>query len=105
MAFNEELDILLKDLTDEANNFKEAKSSEEEKEALKDMLDIFMRGTQSIREHIDRYNERRWNRQEALINLNIKRPPSILVCAEWQFLLMGNIIHLQGPARIHMRFP
>ncbi|SVD24714.1 uncharacterized protein METZ01_LOCUS377568, partial [marine metagenome] len=24
MAFNEELDILLKDLTDEANNYKEA---------------------------------------------------------------------------------
>lgn len=62
MAFNEELDILLKDLTEEANNFKEAENPGEEKEALKDMLDIFMRGTQSVREHIDRYNERRWNR-------------------------------------------
>ena len=62
MAFNEELDMLLKDLTEEANNFKEAENPEEEKEALKDMLDIFMRGTQSVREHIDRYNERRWNR-------------------------------------------
>jgi hypothetical protein len=62
MAFNEELDILLKDLMEEANNFKEAESSDGEKEALKDMLDIFMRGTQSVREHIDRYNERRWNR-------------------------------------------
>ncbi len=62
MAFNEELDLLLKGLTEEANNFKEAENPEEEKEALKDMLDIFMRGTQSVREHIDRYNERRWNR-------------------------------------------
>ena len=57
-----ELDILLKDLTDEANNYKQAENSEEEKEALKDMLDVFMRGTQSVREHIDKYNERRWNR-------------------------------------------
>jgi len=62
MAFNEELDILLKDLMEEANNFKEAENSDGEKEALKDMLDVFMRGTQSVREHIDRYNERRWNR-------------------------------------------
>ena len=62
MAFNEELDTLLKDLTDEANNFKEASNQEEEKEALRDLLDIFMRGTQSVRERIDRYNERRWNR-------------------------------------------
>ena len=62
MAFNEELDTLLKDLTDEANNFKEASNQEEEKEVLRDLLDIFMRGTQSVRERIDRYNERRWNR-------------------------------------------
>jgi hypothetical protein len=62
MAFNEELDILLKDLMEEAKNFKEAENSDGEKEALKDMLDVFMRGTQSVREHIDRYNERRWNR-------------------------------------------
>ena len=62
MAFNEELDMLLKDLMEEANNFKEAKNTGEGKDALKDMLDIFMRGTQSVREHIDRYNERRWNR-------------------------------------------
>ena len=62
MVFNEELDMLLKDLAEEANNFKEAENPGEEKEALKDMLDIFMRGTQSVREHIDRYNERRLNR-------------------------------------------
>ncbi len=34
MVFNEELDILLKGLTEEANNFKEAENPEEEKEAL-----------------------------------------------------------------------
>jgi len=62
MVFDEELNLLLKDLTEEVNNFKEAENPEEEKEALKDMLDIFMRGTQSVRERIDRYNERRWNR-------------------------------------------
>ncbi len=62
MAFNEELDTLLKDLTDETNNFKEASNQEEEKESLRDLLDIFMRGTQSVRDRIDRYNERRWNR-------------------------------------------
>ena len=60
--FDEELYVLIKDLTEEANNFKEAENREEETEALKDMLDIFMRGTQSVREKIDRYNERRWNR-------------------------------------------
>ena len=62
MAFNEELDDLLKDLAEEAKNFKKAENREEEIEVLRDMLDIFMRGTQSVREHMDRYNERRWNR-------------------------------------------
>jgi|TARA_B110001454_G_scaffold41966_1_gene41229 hypothetical protein len=62
MAFNDELDILLKNLADEAKNFKDAEGRDEETEALKDMLDIFMRGTQSVRERIDQYNERRWNR-------------------------------------------
>jgi len=49
-------------LGEEAKNFKVADNREEEIEALKDMLDIFMRGTQSVRERIDGYNERRWNR-------------------------------------------
>ena len=62
MVFNEELDDLLKGLEEEVKNFKVADNREEEIEALKDMLDIFMRGTQSVRERIDRYNERRWNR-------------------------------------------
>ena len=62
MVFNEELDALLKGLEEEVKNFKVADNHEDEIEALKDMLDIFMRGTQSVRERIDRYNERRWNR-------------------------------------------
>ena len=61
-SFNEELDDLLKGLVEEIKNFKKAENREEEIEVLQDMLDIFMRGTQSVREHIDRYNERRWNR-------------------------------------------
>ena len=62
MAFDEELDGLIKGLAEEAKNFREAENRAEEIEALKDMLDIFMSGTQSVRERIDRYNERRWNR-------------------------------------------
>jgi len=62
MAFDEELDGLVKGLAEEAKNFREAENRAEEIEALKDMLDIFMSGTQSVRERIDRYNERRWNR-------------------------------------------
>jgi len=62
MAFDEELDDLLKGLAEEAKNYNKAENRDEEVEALRDMLDIFMRGTQSVREHIDRYNERRWNR-------------------------------------------
>ena len=62
MAFNGELDDLLKSLVEEVENFNKAENREEEVEALKDMLDVFMRGTQSVREKIDRYNERRWNR-------------------------------------------
>ena len=62
MAFNEELDDLLKGLVEEVESFKKAENREEEIEVLQDMLDIFMRGTQSVREKIDRYNERRWNR-------------------------------------------
>ena len=62
MVFNEELDALLKGLEEEVKNFKVADNREDEIESLKDMLDIFMRGTQSVRERIDRYNERRWNR-------------------------------------------
>ncbi len=62
MTYNEELDDLLKDLAEEYKNFKAAENKEEEVEALKDLLDVFMRGTLSVREQIDKYNERRWKR-------------------------------------------
>ena len=62
MGFHEDIDKLLKELMEENKNFKKAVDHEQEIEALKDMLDVFMRGTQSVREHIDRFNERRWRR-------------------------------------------
>ena len=62
MTYNEELDDLLKDLAEESKNFKAAENKEEEVEGLKDLLDVFMRGTLSVREQIDKYNERRWER-------------------------------------------
>ncbi len=62
MGFHEDIDELLKELMEENTNFKQAAGHEQEIEALKDMLDVFMRGTQSVREHIDRFNERRWRR-------------------------------------------
>jgi len=62
MGFHEDIDELLRELTEENTNFKKAVDHEQEVEALKDMLDVFMRGTQSVRERIDRFNERRWRR-------------------------------------------
>jgi hypothetical protein len=62
MGFHEDIDELLKELMEENTNFKQAAGHEQEIEALKDMLDVFMRGTQNVREHIDRFNERRWRR-------------------------------------------
>jgi hypothetical protein len=62
MGFYEDIDELLKELAEENTNFKQAVDHEQEVEALKDMLDVFMRGTQSVRERIDRFNERRWRR-------------------------------------------
>ena len=62
MGFHEDVDELLKELAEENTNFKQAVDHEQEVEALKDMLDVFMRGTQSVREHIDLFNNRRWRR-------------------------------------------
>ena len=62
MGFHEDIDEFLKELMEENKNFKKAVDHEQEIEALKDMLDVFMRGTQSVRERIDRFNERRWRR-------------------------------------------
>jgi hypothetical protein len=62
MGFHEDIDELLKELMEENKNFKKAVDHEQEVEALKDMLDVFIRGTQSVRERIDRFNDRRWRR-------------------------------------------
>ncbi len=62
MGFHEDIDELLIELAEENTNFKQAVDHEQEVEVLKDMLGVFMRGTQSVREHIDRFNERRWRR-------------------------------------------
>ena len=62
MGFHEDIDELLKELMAENKNFKKAVDHEQEVEALKDMLDVFIRGTQSVRERIDRFNDRRWRR-------------------------------------------
>jgi len=62
MGFHEDIDELLRELAEENTSLKQAVGREQEVEALKDMLDIFIRGTQSVREHIDRFNERRWRR-------------------------------------------
>ena len=62
MGFHEDIDELLRELAEENTSLKQAVGHVQEVEALKDMLDVFMRGTQSVREHIDRFNERRWRR-------------------------------------------
>mgnify|MGYP001247996138 FL=1 len=62
MGFHEDIDELLKELMEENKNFKKAVDHEQEVEALKDILDVFIRGTQSVRERIDRFNDRRWRR-------------------------------------------
>jgi hypothetical protein len=62
MGLHEDIDELLRELAEENTSLRQAVGHEQEVEALKDMLDVFMRGTQSVREHIDRFNERRWRR-------------------------------------------
>ena len=54
------IEIIVKEITEEAVNFKNAENPSEELEALKDMLDVLMRGTTQIVEKIDQYNDRRY---------------------------------------------
>jgi hypothetical protein len=46
----------------EAKNFKEAIAAFKKSAMIHPFDEVFMRGTQSVRERIDQYNERRWNR-------------------------------------------
>ena len=60
MDKNEIIEIIVKEITEEAVNFKNAENPSEELEALKDMLDVLMRGTTQVVEKIDNYNDRRY---------------------------------------------
>jgi len=60
MDKHELIEIIVKEITEEAVNFKNAENPSEELEALKDMLDVLMRGTTQIVEKIDQYNDRRY---------------------------------------------
>ena len=60
MDKHEVIEIIVKEITEEAVNFKNAENPSEELEALKDMLDVLMRGTTQVVEKIDQYNDRRY---------------------------------------------
>ena len=56
----EEVEALVREIKEEAANFKNATDPSEEVEALKDLLDILMRGSKQVVEKIDQYNDRRY---------------------------------------------
>ena len=60
MDKHELIEIIVKEITEEAANFKDAENPSEELEALKDMLDVLMRSTTQVVEKIDQYNDRRY---------------------------------------------
>ncbi len=60
MEILKEIDSVIEEVKDEANNLKIAQSHAEEVEALKEILDALMRGAHQIQEKIDQYNDRRY---------------------------------------------
>jgi len=62
MNIYEEVKDYLEEIKEENENFSKAQNPEEQIEALKEMMDGFMRGAQRTREKIDQYNDRRWQR-------------------------------------------
>ena len=62
MDIHEEINALLEEIRAENNAYKNAEGPEEQVEALKDMLDVFMQGAHKVREKIDTFNDRRWQR-------------------------------------------
>lgn len=60
MEFHEKINGYLDEIKAENQIFSAAQNPQEEIEALKDILDAFMRGAKSVRERIDNYNDRRW---------------------------------------------
>jgi predicted nuclease with TOPRIM domain len=62
MTIYEEVKAFLEEIKEENENLNKAENPGEEIEALKEILDGFMRGTARTREKIDQYNDRRWQR-------------------------------------------
>ncbi len=62
MDFYDQINDFLKEIKDENENFNTAQEPADQIEALKEMMDVFMQGTLSVREKIDSYNDRRWQR-------------------------------------------
>lgn len=62
MDIYEEIKGCLEEIKEENENFSKAENPEDQIEALKEMMDVFMRGVQRTREKIDQYNDRRWQR-------------------------------------------
>jgi hypothetical protein len=60
MELLKEIDTIIEEVKEEANNLKIAESKEEEKEALKEILDALMRGAHQVQEKIDLFNDRRY---------------------------------------------
>jgi archaellum component FlaC len=60
MEILKEIDTIIGEVKDEADNLKDAESSAEEVEALKEILDALMRGAHQVQEKIDQYNDRRY---------------------------------------------
>ena len=56
----QEIDEIVKEITEEAANFKDAEEPTEEVEALKELLDALTRGTKLVLEKMDQYNDRRY---------------------------------------------
>jgi len=56
----EEVEALVQEIKEEAANFNNAIGPNEEVEALKDLLDVLMRGSKRVVEKIDQYNDRRY---------------------------------------------
>ena len=48
--------------TKENDAFENAAGPEEQVDSLKEMLDVFMQGAHKVREKIDTFNDRRWQR-------------------------------------------
>ena len=60
MELLKEIDTIIEEVKEEAENLKAAESPTEEVEALKEMLDALMRGARQVQEKIDQYNDRRY---------------------------------------------